>query len=121
MVWFTGFVTKVDAIESVQKRFVLYALRRSVRRDNNYILPSYQSRCKILNLETLIRRRLNSSAFFVHDLLPGRIDSLQLLVKFYINHLDRELRWHEYLLIPQHRTFYGFAESILSADVLIRI
>ena len=36
VVWCPSLITKVDAMESVQKRFVMYALRRSVRRDINY-------------------------------------------------------------------------------------
>lgn len=51
-----------DKIESIQKKFLIYALRRTVRRDENFRLPSYESRCEMIQIESLSRRRLNLSA-----------------------------------------------------------
>jgi hypothetical protein len=43
------------------------------------LLPPYESRCKLLNLDTLCRRREISSVMFVRDVLCARIDSSSLL------------------------------------------
>ena len=49
-VWFPGQIYRINSIESVQKKYVIYALRRSIRRDANYRLPSYISRCETSNI-----------------------------------------------------------------------
>jgi len=46
----------IDRIESVQKKYLLFALR-SLNWDQKVRLPSYQSRLLLLNLLTLVNRR----------------------------------------------------------------
>jgi hypothetical protein len=76
---FTNFSCKYIArLERVQEKFILYALRRLGWMDLN-LLPPYESRCKLLNLDTLCRRREISSVMFVRDVLCARIDSSSLL------------------------------------------
>jgi hypothetical protein len=55
----------------------MYALRRLGWMNMN-LLPPYESRCKLLNLDTLCRRREISSNMFVRDVLCARIDSSSL-------------------------------------------
>jgi hypothetical protein len=43
------------------------------------LLPPYESRYKLLNLDTLCRKREFSSVMFVRDVLCARIDSSSLL------------------------------------------
>jgi hypothetical protein len=42
------------------------------------LLPLYESRCKLLNLDTLCRRREILSVMFVRDVLCAKIDSSNL-------------------------------------------
>lgn len=78
VIWNPIYGVHSDKIESVQKQFVIYALRGSVRRDAVYILPPYSVRCSTLGLESLARRRSNSCIFFVYDVLSKAIDAPQL-------------------------------------------
>lgn len=63
-----------NRIESIQKQFVLFALR-NVRWRDRHRLPKYVERCKLISPLTLRRRRLNACAMFVFDLLSNKIDS----------------------------------------------
>lgn len=60
-----------DHIESIQKKFVLFALRRSVRRNSKYQLPPYDERRKVLGLERLSDRRKQSRIFHVRHSLSA--------------------------------------------------
>lgn len=51
-VWSPSTKMPSDDIESIQTRFVLFALRRSVRRNSEYQRPSYDEMRKILGLGT---------------------------------------------------------------------
>ncbi|RYE13173.1 MAG: hypothetical protein EOP45_21630, partial [Sphingobacteriaceae bacterium] len=65
----------VNRIESVQKDFVIWSLRAIFQRDENYRLPEYELRCKYLKIQTLLRRRINDSIFFIYDLLLGKVEN----------------------------------------------
>jgi hypothetical protein len=69
---------RIARLERVQEKCNLYALRRLGLMNMN-LLPPYESRCKLLNLDTLCRRREISSVMFVRDVLCARIDSSSLL------------------------------------------
>lgn len=118
VVWHPYMVTYIDKIESIQKKFLIYALRRSVSRDENYRLPSYISRCDSIILETLVRRRINACVFFVFDLLRGRLDAPGILSHVKLNRdvvSDRPVRHSResrFLVIHRHRTDYGQHEPI---------
>jgi len=111
-VWFPYSSTFRAKIESVQKQFLIYALRRSVRRDSNYRLPPYLSRCASIGIETLARRRINQCVFFVYDLLNGHIDSSELMDLFVISPSARNLRYANFLRVIRYRTNYGYYEPI---------
>jgi ribonucleases P/MRP protein subunit RPP40 len=104
-VWQPYCADKKRDIESIQKKFVIYALRRSVMRDAEFRLPSYVSRCDTIGIETLCRRRINLSVFFVFDLLRGRIDSPSLRSELVVNE-------HACLQVVIHRTDYGYYEPV---------
>lgn len=99
-------------IESVQKSFLIYALRRTVRRDAQYRLPSYASRCQSIGIESLSRRRLNLLVMFEYDLLIDRLRAPRLLSKFKINDPVRSLRNADYLSLSSHRVNYGPFEPV---------
>ena len=112
VVWSPYYQNHVDAIESIQKDFLIYALRRSVRRGTDYRLPSYVSRCESIGLESLSRRRFNLAAVFVFDVLYGRMDCPELLAKFRVNVPARDLRGAGYLVLARHRSNYGLFEPV---------
>jgi hypothetical protein len=77
-VWMPHQNGRIARLERVQEKFILYALRRLGWMNMN-LLPPYKSRCKLLNLDTLCRRREISSVMVARDVLCARIDSTSLL------------------------------------------
>jgi hypothetical protein len=67
-VWMPYQNGRIARLDRVQEKFILYALRRLGWMYMN-LLPPYESRCKLLNLATLCRRREISSVMFVRDVL----------------------------------------------------
>jgi hypothetical protein len=63
-VWMPDQNGRIARLERVQEKLILYALRRLGWMNMN-LLPPYESRCKLLNLDTLCRRREISSVLFV--------------------------------------------------------
>lgn len=63
---------------------VIYALRKTEKRDSNYKLSPYNIRCEKLNLQSLERRRANNEIFFIHKLILGltRAPFLSNRIKF---------------------------------------
>lgn len=112
LVWSPYYQSHIDSIESIQKDFLIYALRRTVRRGQDYRLPSYVSRCESIGLESLSRRRFNLAALFVYDILTGRVDSPELLDKFKVNVPTRNFRNSRYLVLARHRSNYGLFEPV---------
>ncbi|XP_063707697.1 uncharacterized protein LOC134836418, partial [Culicoides brevitarsis] len=51
--WNTSGATKSSKIESIQKQFLLFALKNLGWRRDTYALPAYTDRLKLLNMETL--------------------------------------------------------------------
>lgn len=112
VVWPPYYQNYNDKIESIQKKFLIYALRRTVRRDVNYRLPSYISKCQSIGIESLSHRRLNLSAMFVFDMLNNRIDAPNLCSKLSINRPNRSIRNASYLVLDNHRFNYGLFEPV---------
>lgn len=110
-VWSPYYNNGVERIESVQRRFLRYALRRLPWRDPLH-LPAYENRCRLIHLDTLCTRRNVAKALYVSDLLQGRVDCPEILqrINFYVQ--PRALR-HNMLLRPQnHRTNYGMNSAV---------
>lgn len=95
-------------LESIQKKFVIYALRRTVKRDRNYRLPPYESRCKTIGIETIGIRRINLSAFLIYDVLTNRSDAPELKSQVITYQPNRVYRANEFISINTHRTDYGY-------------
>lgn len=88
-VWDMHLVTITKEIESIQKQIVLFALRKTEKRDENYALIPYNERCAKLNLQSLERRRrINNEIFSIHDVIFDRINSpfLKNRIEFNSNH-----------------------------------
>lgn len=112
VVWNPSYDSYSYRIESIQKQFVQYALRRTIARDINHRLPSYVSRCKTINLPLLSARRDNASVFFVFDLLLGRIDAPNILTLLNFSVPLRRLRVSSLFATSHHRTNYGNNEPV---------
>ena len=122
VIWNPIYGVHSDKIESVQKQFIIYALRRSVKRDAEYRLPPYPVRCSTLGLESLARRRSNSCIFFVFDVLSKFIDAPQLHEVFNsIMNVPAHSYGFRVMNIFRnifHRTNYGSSETVYSATRL---
>uniref|UniRef100_A0A0R3Q9H7 Reverse transcriptase domain-containing protein n=1 Tax=Brugia timori TaxID=42155 RepID=A0A0R3Q9H7_9BILA len=105
IVWSPFQTTHINRIESVQKQFLLYALRKLGW--TTFPLPSYEARCMLINIQTLEQRRKIAMVSFVNDIVSQRIDSAEILSKlnFYIP--SRQLRNRNLFLINHHRTNYA--------------
>ena len=75
-------------------------------------MPSYESRCQLINLETLSARRNVAKVSFIGDLLQGNIDCPNLLGMLHINTRRRSLRSHPFLNLPSASTNYSAHEPI---------
>lgn len=94
-----------ERIESIQRQFLLYALRNlgwSVMP-----LPSYESRCLLINLQTLKRRRECAMVSFINDVATQRIDSSSILSKLNLYALTRQLRSRNLFAVDFHRSNYA--------------
>ena len=78
VVWFPCFDCDITKIESVQKQFLLFALR-GLGWNSSIDLPPYTSRLLLIDLPTLERRRVMLGFTFMHKLVNGYIDSHFLL------------------------------------------
>lgn len=61
-----------DKVESVQKQFLLFALR-NLQWSHPFMLPPYESRLNLLNMQTLEKRRIKACCMVIFDLLQGHI------------------------------------------------
>ena len=84
MVWNPHYIVHISKIESLQKQFLLFALR-NLRWEQDRKLPSYNSRLKLIDLPSLVNRRIMLSVTFLQKLINGEINSPFLLNKLYFN------------------------------------
>lgn len=78
VVWSPNYGCYIDIIESVQKQFLLFALR-GLGWKTTEKLPPYEHRLKLINLPTLRKRRLMLGVIFMTKLVNGEINSTSLL------------------------------------------
>lgn len=112
VVWNPFYACHSRRLESVQRRFVLYALRKLGWRDR-FNLPPYEDRLKLIDLDRLDLRRELSEATFTFDLLSGNIDSQKLLEKLDFNAPNLFNPRHFVLLRPSlQRSNYSLNKPI---------
>lgn len=111
-VWSPHYNNGVERIESVQRRFLRFALRRLPWRDP-FRLPSYEDRCRLIHLETLDARRNTARALLIADSLQGRLDCPTILEKINLNVAPRTLRNNLTLRLPFRRTNYSMHGAIV--------
>jgi len=83
-IWSPQYQIIIDRIESVQKPFLLFALR-GLNWDQNFRLPSYSSRLLLINLPSLVNRRTMLGTIFMNNLIRGDIDSVDLVSSITFN------------------------------------
>lgn len=77
-IWNPQYNVHANKIESVQKQFLLFALRR-LNWGSRFDLPPYQGRLMLIGLHSLEDRRRMLSTMFVFKLIIGAVDSSFLL------------------------------------------
>lgn len=112
-VWAPYHREQVTRIESVQRSFLRYALRR-LPWTNPTELPAYEDRCRLINLETLAMRRTRLRRLFIFDLITNRIDCSYLLQNVHFHAPVRHLRNRILLWVPIHRTRYAYFEPLVA-------
>lgn len=113
IIWTPYYSIHSSKLESIQKKFVLFALRHRYARISFDNLPSYISRCNILNLPLLSLRRKMFSVIFIHDVLSHRIDAINILSQIYISVPCRSSRTRRMFKIPFRRTNFGLSDPLL--------
>lgn len=111
-VWSPAYNNGAERIESVQRRFLRFALRKLPWRDP-FRLPSYESRCQLIDLELLRTRRDTNRALFIADVLQGRVDCSSILEQINLNVRPRALRNSVMLRLPLFRTNYAFYGALI--------
>ena len=117
-VWSPSYHCHSKRIESVQKQFLLFALRRlPSARAIEFVLPPYQDRCNLLLLQRLDFRRDVASALFVRDIINSCVDCTELLARLKIYAPERRMRQRDaLLLIDVVSNNFGLSEPILRAS-----
>lgn len=105
IIWNPYYRVHNDAIESVQKRFLLFCLRGLGWNYEN--LPSYIDRLKLIRLPTLESRRTMLGATFVFNLANGNVDSEFLLSNLNFNVPCRFTRNFKPLYLDFYKTNYA--------------
>lgn len=100
-------------LESVQRKFMRLALRNLPWRDP-LNLPPYPDRCRLLDLDTLDRRRKTQQVAFIAKLMNGEVDCSRLLSMLNFRVAPRVLRGGALLQQRFHRTAFGSNEPFTS-------
>ena len=95
-IWMPYTEEYISKIESIQKKFLLFALRHRYDPRNFRQLPSYEHRLEILDLEKLSTRRDHASSIFIFNILNGGIKSKDLSANVTLNE-NRQTRYSRYL------------------------
>lgn len=110
-VWSPYYQNGVLRIESIQRRFVRFALRLLPWHDP-LRLPSYENRCRLISMDTLSTRRDVAKAVLVSDILQGRVDCPYILQQINLYVQPRLLRNNALLRPRTSRTNYGMNSAI---------
>lgn len=105
IVWSPYQATHIERLESVQKQFVLFALRKLGW--TIFPLPSYESRCMLIHLDTLVKRREFASLSFLNDIVSHRIKSSSILQSLNFYAPTRALRTRAMFIETVYRTDYA--------------
>jgi len=110
-VWNPHTADKITKIESIQKQFLLYALRK-LNWPQRFRLPSYKNRLLLLQMITLEDRRKIAQIKFIHNVILGNISSKHILDKIKIRTPHHRTRNKDLLELPTRRADYSKFEPI---------
>lgn len=111
-VWDPNYQTHRDRIESIQKKFLLFALRDLYDPNDYNTLPSYKIRLKLMDIDSLSSRRALLASCFTFDVLSKNIDVPYISERINFNNDRRQTRHTPLLKITSHRTDYAKYEPI---------
>lgn len=112
VIWSPSYAVHIKRIESIQKRFLLFALRHRYARSDWQNLPSYCLRLTELNLPMLSVRRTTADVIFICKLLFGTIDLPIVLAAININTTINRRTRSNLIYVNAHRTNYGFNQPL---------
>ena len=112
VIWNPHYLNGVHRIETIQRRFVRFALRL-LPWNNPQQLPSYDNRRLLIGLDSLQVRRNLARAMLVSDILNSNIDCPALLSALNIHVQSRALRNNVFFRTPLRRTNYGAHGAII--------
>ena len=104
VVWSPCMKKHEERIQSIQKQFLLYALRKLGWTE--FPLTSYKARCMLIDIATLKERRDYAMILFVNDIISQRIDSTSLLSKFNFSAPIRPFTNRNLFAVEYHHTNY---------------
>lgn len=84
-------------IESVQKQAVIFLHNSYAHRVDDFRLAPYSERCAELEMTSLIRRRINASILFIHNVIKGKLSSRVLRNEIKLNTGIRSIRNPEFI------------------------
>ena len=110
VVWSPQFEVDCNRIESVQKQFLIFALRHLGF--TGFHLPPYESRLLLLDMTTLKKRRECASAVLIFDLIKDKIksDSLKNRIEFVVPRYPRRANT-VYRTLKEEFCATGFSEN----------
>lgn len=112
VIWSPEYSVHIKRIESIQKKFVMYVLRKQFNYRFPNVLPPYKTRCEVLQIQPLSDRRQITSVMFVYDVLSNKINSPSLLSHFDFNVPRLLLRDRTFFRSTFCRTNYARSEPI---------
>jgi hypothetical protein len=116
-VWCPQYSIHRDRIESVQKNFLIFALR-GLNWDVDIRLPPYTNRLRLLNLPSLANRRTMLGVVFMNNLIQGDVESVDLVSQLNFAVPCRITRNYLPLTLPNCRSNYALHEPfrVLCSD-----
>ncbi|XP_058449787.1 probable RNA-directed DNA polymerase from transposon X-element isoform X1 [Malaya genurostris] len=105
LVWNPYNIIHEERIESIQRQFLLYALRKL--NWTAFPLSSYEARCMLISIQTLKERRDLAMLYFISDIISQRIQSPSLLSQLNFYTPSPQLRTRKLFLERNTRTNYA--------------
>lgn len=115
--WSPHCTTKMARIESVQKQFLLWALKNKYPL-NIFPYPPYQQRLAELRMDSIAHRHQLSLIMLAYDCIHGNVDCHSITSRFIRNDSSRLTRHRLFFRPEMHRTDYGKFNPINKAILL---
>ena len=106
IIWDPYTKQQITELESVQKQFLIFALK-GLGWNDGYRLPPYRDRLMLLGMKELAQRRKILSAVFMYKLVKNIMNVPVLREKLIVNSSRYETRNRPNFMLPLHSTNYG--------------